>query len=738
MFKRKASLLKLVIVALAFVLPQVSSDLAVSAQNGSEPGVARTEEVEMIVRAGFGRVDVNRNVGTWVPFRISVSNQGPPITGRLVVRAESDPNPSTQLREFVKPVQLPTGSNQLHEMAVFLNSGHKEPEIILMNGEDPVASTTVKVERNYGLNDELEIAVVDTEQTTLNSISSKEIFRQANRPPFKSAASQAAQPQPPAPPSAGPQQPPPTQPGQLPPPPPRRRTYRWSASNQQGPSAHPVVIPSEDLPRDFVSYDALDVVVLGDAPLSQLTGEQAESLKMWVASGGMLVVTAAADLAGLRSSGLDAILPIDARGTVTVPDLPELTETYGRFESSDPALIISAVARAGAATLIGTPTRPIVAERFYGSGLVRFVAINPKLNPYRGWGAGKDLWNDLLLPAAEAKPRQVNWITLGSRGNSTSSNWGIQNFLFRLAEIEPPSPKYFVLFLLFYILLVGPINYLFLRWMGKLDRAWLTIPAVVLVFTGVSVAVAEISRGADSVAADVSLVELHQREGLVKKVGAMLIMPTSKGVEEMAFVGRNSFVNDTIDDNFPSSATSSDAIKSEREADRFLMNVPMNTWTAIMFRYRSADESGERLVSTSLNGSAKTVTVKNLGDTPITSGVYISREGISEVFDLDAGGEKEISLSAPPVSKFSDWYIGKLGYTGKDAEVFSDIASILDREIGGQRVFLSGFFDNAQMTNTWMHLEQPLFLGFVEKSPAEMSFKNSSKRRSKSFYVVHL
>jgi hypothetical protein len=168
------------------------------------------------------------------------------------------------------------------------------------------------------------------------------------------------------------------------------------------------------------------------------------------------------------------------------------------------------------------------------------------------------------------------------------------------------------------------------------------------------------------------------------------------------------------------------------------MNVPMNTWTAIMFRYRSVDESGERLVSTSPSGSAKTVTVRNLGETPITSGVYISREGISEVFDLDAGGEKEISLSAPPVSKFSDWYIGKLGYTGKDAEVFSDIASILDREIGGQRVFLSGFFDNAQMTNTWMHLEQPLFLGFVEKSPAEISFKNSSKRRSKSFYVVHL
>jgi hypothetical protein len=696
----------------------------------------------MIVRAGFGRVYVNSYVGTWVPFRITVSNQGAPITGRLVVRAESDANPSTQVREFVKPVQLPTGSRQLHEIAVFLNSGRKEPEVILMNGEDPIASTTVKVEGNYGANDQLEIAVVDTEQTTLNSISSKEIFRQSNRPPFKSALAQlvqaqSAQAQAAGPSAAGPQQPVQTPPGQLPPPPQRRRSSRWSASNQQGPSAHPVVIASEDLPRHFVSYDGLDAVVLGDAPLSQLTAEQSESLKMWVASGGMLVVTAAADLAGLRSSGLDPILPIEALGSVTASALPELTQTYGRFESSDPLLIVSSVARPGSATLIGDPDRPIVAERFYGSGLVRFVAINPKLNPYRGWGAGKELWNDLLLPAAESKPRQVNWITLGMRGNATSNNWGIQNFLYRLAEIEPPSPRYFLLFLLGYILLVGPVNYLFLRWMRKLDLAWLTIPAVVLVFTGVSVAVAEISRGADSVAADVSLVELHQDEGVIKKVGAILIMPTSKGVQEMVFEGRNSFVNDTAD-NFSSNAVTSDSIKSERDADRFVMNVPMNTWTAGMFRYRSVDESPERLVSTEPNGSAKSVKVKNLGDTPITNGVYLSREGISDVFDLAAGGEIDISLTPPPASKFSDWYIAKLGHVGKDAEVFSDIASILDREVGGQRVFLSGFFDHAHMTNTWMHLERPLFLGFVEKSPAEVGFNNSAKRRSKAFYVVHL
>ncbi|HWP41677.1 MAG TPA: hypothetical protein VNO14_00480, partial [Blastocatellia bacterium] len=432
MFKRRAMNTGIILVVLALLLAAAGELSSASGQNGAEQGVARTDDVEMIVRAGFGRVDVNHFTGTWVPFRVSVSNRGKPITGRLVVRAESDPNPSPQVREFVKDVQLPTGSKQLHEIAVYLNSAHKEPEVTLLDGDVPVVSATVKVQRNYGSNDELEVVVVDTDQTALNSISAKEIFRPVNRQPFKSVldSAKAYQTDDAAPdPQAQSSQP---AAGGLPPPPQRRRPRRWLSQNKQGPAARPTVIASEDLPRDYVSYDALDVLVLCDSPLSQLTAEQARALKMWVASGGMLVITGAADIAGLRSQGLDELLPVDVRGTATVASIPELTETYGRFESDDPTLLLASAARPGSEILLGSASMPIVAEQFYGSGLVRFVAFNPKLNPYRGWGAGKELWNDLLLPAAESKPRQVNWITYGRGGNSGG---GIQNFLFQLAEI---------------------------------------------------------------------------------------------------------------------------------------------------------------------------------------------------------------------------------------------------------------------------------------------------------------
>jgi hypothetical protein len=397
---------------------------------------------------------------------------------------------------------------------------------------------------------------------------------------------------------------------------------------------------------------------------------------------------------------------------------------------------MSARARAGASPLIGTSEGVIVAEKNYGSGLVRFLALNPKINPYRGWAAAKYLWTDLLLPAAEAKPKQVNWITSGRRSNRTSSSWGMRNFLFSLAEIEPPSMKYYLFFLLFYLLVVGPANYVILKWKRKLDLAWLTIPAVVVVFTVVSIAVAQVTRGSRSIAADVSLVELHQPEGLLRHTGALLIMPASKRTEEIAFEGENTFVND-LADNFSVTASSSETLESRRDQQQFTLAVPLTTWTADLFKVRSISE-GARPMVISESGGGSTVTVKNVGDAPITKAVYMSRAGVSEQFDIAPGQEQQLTLSSPQQNTFTIWYQTQFDPESHEAQIFSELASVLDRDIGGERVFRQGFFDTLPMNTAIPQLERPVLVGFVDKSAISISFSESITRRGKAFCVVHL
>src|SRR3954453_14195415 len=104
--------------ALALAFLSLNFAIGVSAQEnaGAETGIYRTDNFEMTVKAGFSKLEVNNWMGSWVPFRITLVNQGPPINGRLIVHCESALNPTPQVREYVKDIQLPTGSRQLHEI----------------------------------------------------------------------------------------------------------------------------------------------------------------------------------------------------------------------------------------------------------------------------------------------------------------------------------------------------------------------------------------------------------------------------------------------------------------------------------------------------------------------------------------------------------------------------------------------------------------------------------------------
>ena len=496
-------------------------------------------------------------------------------------------------------------------------------------------------------------------------------------------------------------------------------------------------IAADDLPREFISYDQIDAVVIGDAPLNQLNEDQSRALRLWVASGGLLVVTGAADVAGLRAIGLSSLLPIEAHATTTVPSLPELNEVYGSFDSTDRLPFMTAQLNPDAHVLVGSNDRPIVAEKNYGSGVVRFVAINPKLNPYRGWSASSDLWTDLLLPAAEGKPRHTNWITYGRRGNSSSNRWGIQGFLFHLAEIKPPSPKYVLLFLLVYVLTLGPINYLVLRWKRKTDLAWVTIPAVVITFSVVSVTVAQIGRGAASIVADASLVELHQREGISRTESGLLLMPSTKRTQEVTFDGRDTYVNDVYNGNQNSSASAIGDIECERGAKEVTLRVPMTTWTSGLFQVRSIKEGALAMVSVADGQSS--ITIRNLSNSGISRAVYLSALGISDVFDLAPGGERTVSVSAPsqPTS-FNGLYLTQLDQGSDEAQLFQELGALLDREVGGDRAFTQGFFGVQMLPEVIKRLERPLLIGFVDEGAAGIGFQGSLKRRSKAMYVIHL
>ena len=366
---------------------------------------------------------------------------------------------------------------------------------------------------------------------------------------------------------------------------------------------------------------------------------------------------------------------------------------------------------------------------------MRFVAINPKLNPYRGWNGAKELWADLLWPSAVYKPRHTNWITMSGRGPSRSGRWGVQDLLFHLAELQPPSTKYVIFFLMAYVLFVGPINYAVLRWRRKTDLAWLTIPAVVILFTLVSVAVAQMSHGGKAIVADASLVQLHQAEGISSVTSGLIVVPATKEVQQLSFAGSNAYASDVLNGNQGGSASAAGAIECERDQKAFVLRTPMTTRTASLFQLRAVRDAEPPLIA--VHASANAVTIKNLGDAMMVKAVYLSAEGASDIFELAAGGEQRVALKSPPPQSFNAWYGTQIG-DDDESELFNALAGVLDREVAGDRAFSQGFFETQSMIDALKKLEHPIVICFVEKSPAEITFNNTFKRTSKAFYVIHL
>jgi hypothetical protein len=686
----------------------------------AEPGVFRSETVEMVVRAGFGQLELRGWSGTWTPFRIMLANQGEAIIGRLVVLTK---NQNGQGREFVKNIQLPTGARQSHEITVYLDS-NDDAVISLESKGNIFATTTIPVERRGGASSPVVMAIIDRDSTTLNNLARLEMPLNGNRKPFDKVTAentpQATQDDSADPSQNNQQNPNATSPNRR-----NRRGGPWGSS--QEPTAYPVVIAPEDMPRDFIAYNSVDVVVLGDAPLSLLNEDQSRALKYWVASGGMLIVTGGADIAGLRAAKFDEILPVEIQGSITTQALTELTDVYGQFDNQDTLVILAAKSKPSATTLLGDGDRALVAEAKYGNGVVRFLAYNPKLNPFRGWSAAKHLWTDLMRPAAETKSNAYMW------GRSRNSFSDVHDNLYKMAEIKPTSSTYFLLFLIVYVLAVGPVNYLILRWKKKLDLAWITIPAAVILFTIVSVVIAQFNR-AGAVAADSSLVEFYQPEGIQQMRGGFLIRPSSTGKQSVVLDGREFYA---IDYNQGGPPTSTENIELEREQGRYNLKIPTTNGAASFFQMRAVSENKKQVI-TAQELSSTAVRVRNMSESTISNAVYLSSSGVSETFTLAPNEEKQVVLSIPQGVTFTDWYLKQLQADSDEYATFDGLAYALGRGTARTNPKVQGFFGEQAIHLTYKSIDRPMVMGFLDKNTEKIDIEGIAKRRSKAFYVVHL
>jgi hypothetical protein len=257
----------------------------------------------------------------------------------------------------------------------------------------------------------------------------------------------------------------------------------------------PTIIPLSpgDLPERIQAWSVLDRLVWQDADATQLTPGQLAALRTWVAGGGRLVIIGGTAGADALTGFPDELLPYRPTGTLDI-DPSVLRSVLGTIPTGATTLTAYAGDLIAGRILATSGDRVVAADRRYGAGSVTLLGFDPTTS----WIAAGDtvdtpLWRRLL-------PARTGGIV------SLSDDSTIVSAVSNLPSLALPPIGGLLVLLFGYILLVGPVNYLVLRRLDRREWAWITVPALIAVFTVGSFGIGALLRGSDVIVHEVAIV----------------------------------------------------------------------------------------------------------------------------------------------------------------------------------------------------------------------------------------
>ncbi|HZB97222.1 MAG TPA: hypothetical protein VE219_01360, partial [Candidatus Sulfotelmatobacter sp.] len=172
------------------------------------------------------------------------------------------------------------------------------------------------------------------------------------------------------------------------------------------------------------------------------------------------------------------LLPVQVLG-VRQSSLAGLTPILGAppFSGSVDA---SSVRVLKGSAVYGEDSGPLVIDSPQGLGHTVFIAFDPSQDSFSAWPGSTALLRRIL---ARTHPEGIGVVFAGSNEVSgiTQHATALQSAVTTIPPLNLPSAEVLSVVLIVYILAVGPVNFIVLRRMRRLDLTWATVPAISLV-----------------------------------------------------------------------------------------------------------------------------------------------------------------------------------------------------------------------------------------------------------------
>lgn len=305
---------------------------------------------------------------------------------------------------------------------------------------------------------------------------------------------------------------------------------------------------SDQLPDRWFGYHGVDLVILATgrrefatALLEEREGRK-EALADWVRRGGRLVLSCGRnqDVVPELLRRMQMDLPFDMKEPLHLANLdavqawlpPGTPPLSNKPSKSNPGAAAAPIEVAKLERKPGRewelivparesdPSPPLVVRVPHGAGQVILVAFDLDQPPFTTWGGQGEFWKRLQdrtrsRPVEDASANVPNYRGFGAEGANDLATRLIAD-LENFPDVSVVSFGWVALFILVYIIIVGPLDYLFLKKVvGRLELTWITFPTIVLVVSAAAYFAAYSLKGNDLRINKVDVVDVDARTGQV-------------------------------------------------------------------------------------------------------------------------------------------------------------------------------------------------------------------------------
>ncbi len=286
-------------------------------------------------------------------------------------------------------------------------------------------------------------------------------------------------------------------------------------------------VPPDQVPVKATLLSGLSYLYVDGKSATLLSQQQIVAILRWVQLGGVLILGGLEPNAGqvggfVAASPVSGKIVVDGSGQSLANWLGMNTPPGGTVP------LLYGAATSKATVLIGSRSQAILATSSYGRGQVAYLGVQADSSSMVSWVGNASFWN-ALLPLLDRQDLSTRSDLFGQNGL-----WTMMNAAELFPQIKMPPLWIFAVIFIIYVLMAGPLLYVFLRKMRKNELAWIFLPGLSIVFAVVIYLSGNAGRPNGILSQNVGLVDIVDPH--LASIVAMqaLMSPQMRSYEEIA------------------------------------------------------------------------------------------------------------------------------------------------------------------------------------------------------------